>query len=399
MPTKTEKLTLPAALLVTIVAGITISHILFQAAAVFLLFYWFVEFRAGNSIHMPLMEKFVFLYFVSGVIAVFLTENPLGNLPHLMPHIVLLSAIPLNWRFNREGFPEGAIIAVILFFTSIAALAGVVFHFGGVERTHGFNGGYFTLASVMAFSIPMVLAESFRQERSLGRNGLFLLSVVHLFAMWWTFTRSAFLGFLGAMGIWLVADAWRELRRSGVFTLSGAVTARLVLMMVLLTLIFTAKDSRINPFYHPPKSVAGKQLDLTSGRASIYQDARQFIQQDWQQGHWVNILLGHGLNSRNRMVQSKFTSWESDYLQAYMNQGIMGLLLVMVIYVLFLKRVFAALMSDNVRRQGVAAAGLAFWLMSFFTLKLTGFTDAAIFAVLVVLLQQIGRTEERAGNP
>ena len=39
MPTKTEKLTLPAALLVTIVAGITISHILFQAAAVFLLFY------------------------------------------------------------------------------------------------------------------------------------------------------------------------------------------------------------------------------------------------------------------------------------------------------------------------------------------------------------------------
>ncbi len=391
MPIKSNRLTMPAALLATLIAGITISHILFQAAAVFLLFYWFVEFRAGNSIHMSLMEKFLFLYFISGVFALFLTENPLGNLPHLMPHIILLSAIPLNWRFSRDGFPEDALINLTLFFTSVAALAGVGYHFAGSLRTHGFNGGYFTLASVMAFSIPIVLAESFRLHKGLSRNGMFLLSVVHLFAMWWTFTRSAFLGILGALTIWIAANVWQEVRKSGVLTLGATITARLTLIVLLFTLIFTARDSRINPLYNSPPSaaVSAKSLDLTSGRASIYQDARHFLHQDWKEGHWINVLLGHGLNSRNRMVQSKFTSWESDYLQSLMNQGLVGLVLVIVIYGLFLKRAFRSLLSDNWRQQGVGAAALAFWLMSFFTLKLTGFTDAAIFAVLVVFLRQI----------
>ncbi len=396
MPIKPRHITLPTAMLTLLIVGITVSHIFFQIAALFLLFYWFVEFRAGNSITVPFMEKFVFLYFVSGTIAVFLTENPLANLPHLMPHIILLAAIPLNWRFQQDGFPTEFIWKLLLGFTTLAAVTGLYFHFAGEPRTHGLNGGYFTLASVMIFSIPLILAESFRHAAPFPRNAWFVVAVGHLFALWWTFTRSAFLGMLGSLSLWILADLWQQYRQRTV-TITSSITARGTLIFMLLVLIFTAKDPRINPLAQQlttPSSNPQKSLDLTSGRASIYQDAWHFLQEDWENGHWVNLLLGHGLNSRNRLVQSPYTSWESDYVQALMNQGVVGLTLVIIIYLLFLKRAWQALRSPSVRRQASGAAAVAFWLMSFFTLKLTGFTDAAIFAVLTVLLHHLPDTPE-----
>ncbi len=389
MHIKEEKLTLPGVLFIMLVAGITLTHIFFQIAALFLLFYWFVEFRAGNSIPLTLMEKFIFLYFISGTMAVFLTENPLANLPHLMPHIIVLSGIPLNWRFQRDGFPLPIIWNLLLGLTTLSALAGFYFHWAGEPRTHGLNGGYFTLASVMAFSIPFVLAQSFRQNNIFLRNVWLLVAVGHLMALWWTFTRSAFLGVLGALGLWTLMD-WRQQHRQGI-RIAPSITARLMLMGFLLMLIFTASDPRINPLAHTPpsSSTAPQSLDLTSGRASIYQDVFHFLKEDWQKGNWLNLLLGHGLNSRNRMVQSPYTSWESDYFQALMNQGLWGLLLIIVIYFLFLKHAWHALLSKNPLLQAAGAAAVAFWLMSFFTLKLTGFTDAALFAVLTVFLKQL----------
>ncbi|RMD90527.1 MAG: hypothetical protein D6813_09035, partial [Calditrichaeota bacterium] len=136
------------------------------------------------------------------------------------------------------------------------------------------------------------------------------------------------------------------------------------------------------------KPVQG-QGDLTSGRASIWRDAGRILQNDLNQMKLGYLLVGHGLKSRQRLVGNKYTSWESDYLQAMMDQGIVGLLLVLLFYFYMLQKAIRTVIWQTDRfLQAAGVVIFQLWIMSFFTLKVISFIDAAIWVVLYVFLKQ-----------
>ncbi|OPX34434.1 hypothetical protein B1H10_03680, partial [candidate division KSB1 bacterium 4484_188] len=156
--------------------------------------------------------------------------------------------------------------------------------------------------------------------------------------------------------------------------------------LLIIVLIFSSRDSRINPWVSPEKATTTTS-DLTSGRGEILRDARHLIQEDWQIANWQAMLFGHGLRSRKILFRSQFRSWESDYLEVFINQGTVGLLLLLGIYYFFLRRVYFILQSREAHPQlwfikGVAISALAFWLMSFLTLQIQSISSGAIFVFL-----------------
>jgi len=201
---------------------------------------------------------------------------------------------------------------------------------------------------------------------------------------------------VGALGIWFIfwitkniLHRTRSLRQ---IILDGVIFLSLPLLLVIFTL--TSNNPRINPLVKN-QIYNRENVDLTSGRESIMQDAYQVISEDLQKGQFKKFILGYGQHSRYRLVNNEFTSWESDYLQILMNQGIVGLAIILLLYLYFLKRILRGLLSNNHLLQGLAASGLTIFLMSFFTLKLTGWHSGAMFMIILAFLDsnQLGKNQ------
>jgi len=254
-----------------------------------------------------------------------------------------------------------------------------------VERAYGFYGGYFTLATIMAFTIP--LSAGYALASAGIRRKLILISLLlQTLALWYSYTRTAFLAVIAGMGLWFLFSLYRALREKNTLRIRPALWL-LLPPVLLLILIFTSSDPRINPLAGPlPAQTAVQQQDFSSGRQSIWADARRIIAQDWQEKNWLPILLGHGARSRQRLIGNQYTSWESDYLQAYMNHGLLGLLIVLGVYFYFLKNAYRTFLSNHPTQQGIAIAALGFFLMSFLTLQLYSLNAAGIFGVIGLLL-------------
>jgi O-antigen ligase len=112
---------------------------------------------------------------------------------------------------------------------------------------------------------------------------------------------------------------------------------------------------------------------------------------------WKNIFFGHGLNSRVILFpSSRYTSWESEYIESFMTQGLIGLLLVIMIYYQFFKNLFnlQRKSSNSIYRifsLGISVSGISFWIISFFSSELLGQNSSAYFVVLYSLIILIGR--------
>ena len=158
----------------------------------------------------------------------------------------------------------------------------------------------------------------------------------------------------------------------------------------MVTLLFTTSDSRLNPlmiFNNP---------DLSSGRNEIYYDAYEVFKTDLNTG-WENIILGHGLESRIILFpKSLYTSWESDYIETFISQGLVGLLLVVLIYYQLFKRLFQLLLKVRQTEYykfalGLLVSGIAFFTISFFSSQLVGRNSSAYFVVIYALIIFIDR--------
>ena len=120
--------------------------------------------------------------------------------------------------------------------------------------------------------------------------------------------------------------------------------------------------------------------------------------------NWQNILFGHGLNSRVILFPSShYTSWESEYIESFMTQGLIGLLLVILIYYQFFKNLFNLQnkSSNSIYRifsLGISISGISFGIISFFSSQLLGQNSSAYFVVLYSLIIIIERNIKEKPN-
>ena len=176
----------------------------------------------------------------------------------MFPHFMILSYFPLTYLIqNRRSFKTSQWLQWVLVLATLSAIVGIIFHFMGKERTTSTYGGYYTLANMMAWSIPLSIALLLESK---GRKTLIygVVIVMQLLALWWTYTRSAMLALVGVIGIWFLFCCVQMISRKRLPAKQQLLRWTFILSLPVLLAVFTltSPDPRINPF---AKSENGQQ--------------------------------------------------------------------------------------------------------------------------------------------
>ncbi len=342
-----------------------------------------------------LVDTILLLFFISGAIAILISPESRRSLPVLMRHLILLTLIGVSFYFRTRERRELKHLALIITMGAFLASAAGLFHAaqGIVARTYGFYGGYYTLASLLAFAIP--ISAGLMLSRSANQIFLGIALVLQFAALWFTYTRSAFLAVIVSIGFGSLFFIYRlkfRLNKQDVIPVAVPV----LLTILLIVMMFTSGSSRINPVSAISQEDSSK-ADMTSGRSEIISDAIRIERNNFNAGKWEKLVLGNGLRSRVLLVDSPFRSWESDYLEALMNQGIVGFALMIFLYTLFFFRIKKALQRPAGESYplfwGFALSGIGYAVMSFFTLQVTSLSGVALFVILFAALDWITQNQ------
>jgi len=338
------------------------------------------------------IEKLILALFFSGIVSIFISPIPSIAFKNIIRHSILLTIIPLTYIAEKDELVTVELFGKIFTVSALVTAALGIFRFlNGAERAFGFFAGYYTLASLLAFSIPITFAHIF-YSNNFWKYFTYISVVVQAIALWLTFTRSALLGIIfGSLAVLCyLLFQWKISRKSK----KKILLASMLILFVITILLFTSSDARFNPL------VIFSNPDISSGRTEIYFDAYKTFTSDLKIG-WENIFFGHGLNSRVILFpNSLYTSWESEYIESFMTQGLIGLLLVILIYYQFFKNLSNLLSKSSnsdyrIFSLGITISGISFWIISFFSSQLVGQNSSAYFVVLYSLMLVIDKVSKK----
>jgi len=377
--------------------GIFFSNALLQTATIlFFPFTVYLIIRRIKKEEPSLIEVLIVLLFFCSLISVYISIEPSIAVKNIVYHSILLTLIPIAHLVKTDDKISIDLIGKIISILGLITAALGIFHFmNGAERSYGFYGGYYTLASIMVFSIPITVASSIYSQKK-WKYFILISILTQACSLWLTFTRSALLGlFIAALVtiIFLFTNANITRAVKGKITL-----ASVFVIITIITLLLTSSDSRLNPllFLSNP--------DLSSGRNEVYNDAAKLISTDLKY-EWKNILLGHGLESRIILFpKSDYTSWESDYIESFISQGLIGLILTIFIYFQFFRgllHAFSKVKNTDYSRfaLGLISSGISIWVISFFSSQLIGKTSSAHFVILYSLGILLTKKTQSETNP
>lgn len=379
--------------------GIFFSNALLQIASVlFLPFVIYITIINTKEKKLQSLEKLILLLFFSSLLSIYLSPAPSVAVKNIINHSILLAIIPLSYLVEHDELISINLLGkMISVFALLTAAFGILRYVNGAERAFGFFAGYYTLACILAFTIPITFAFIF-YSKDVWKYFAVISTLVQAAALWFTFTRSALLGIVfGSLAVIIIlffhGNNSKQVRKK-------IILASILFLCVVLILLFTTTDSRLNPlmlFSNP---------DLSSGRNEIYNDAYNTFTSDFKTG-WKNIFFGHGLESRIILFpKSLYTSWESDYIETFISQGLIGLLIVLLIYYKFFRQLFQ--LFSKVRNSvyskftlGLIASGISFWIISFFSSQLVGRNSSAYFVVLyslIILIEKNTKEKQREAS-
>lgn len=368
--------------------GLSLSHIFLQTAAI-VLFLLFILNRKGLDLRSTEFWILGGLFVVSLMSTFRASPLPFWKaLPATMPFLILFAGIPLKHICHAQiNEKASSWIWIFVLLATIPAVFGIVDHHQGAQRSAGVFGGIYNLSILMATSLPITMGLLLK-TRSLYPNAILAgLIACHFLALWYTATRAAFLAVLVSMGLWTLRYLLQYLRSSDhkTFFIQGLTVA--TVPFILFLMIITSDDYRINPFFNPPSDLyATGQADLTTYRIDIIKDALRILESDLASGAYGHLFLGYGAFSRKRLVESIHISWQSDYLQILMDSGLLGLILVLLLYLRFLWLAGRKTGHPDPIMQAFAWAAFGYFLMSFLTLQMTGLYGAGIFVLLYTFL-------------
>jgi len=364
--------------------GIFFSNAVLQiSTGLFLPFIIYLAINKTKENRLGSIEKLILLLFFSGLISIYFSPMPSLASKNIIRHCILLTIIPLFYMADNDDFISIDVIGkLVSVFALITAAYGIIRYINGADRAFGFFAGYYTLAAVLAFSLPITFVSIF-YSKHYWKYLAVISTFIQAASLWLTFTRSALLGIvIGSLVVIIIllfrGNIPKPVRNKIIVTST-------LFLSVIVILLLTTTDARINPIK------IFSNTDISSGRSEIYNDAYNIVIADLKSG-WENIFFGHGLNSRVILFpSSRYTSWESEYIESFMTQGLIGLLLVILIYYQFFKNLFNLLLrsSNSIYRifsLGIAISGISFWIISFFSSQLLGQNSSAYFVVLNSLI-------------
>ena len=359
-----------------------------MTTAMFFPFVIYLVIRRINERKLTSLELLVILLFFSSLLSIYLSPNPSLAAKNIIYHSILLVIIPIGYAAKYDEIINIHLASKLISAVALLSAAlGIIRYFSRAERAYGFFGGYYTLASTLAFTIPITFVFIF-YSKYVWKYLAIVSTFIQTAALWLTFTRSALMGLIIG-GIVVIVILFFNSQLAKPARTKIALTSSFALIIILI-LLFTSSDTRLNP------SLIFSNPDLSSGRNEIYNDAYNIVNSDFESG-WKYIFLGHGLESRIILFpKSLYTSWESDYIETFISQGLVGFLLTILIYYQLFKRLFR--LFSKVKHTaysrfvfGLIGSGIGFWVISFFSSQLVGRNSSAYFVVIYSLIIIVDR--------
>ena len=313
-----------------------------------------------NPVNIPLL-----VFILTRIISVFLSINPEESIPSLYKEVifyfvffVLVNEIDIN---NRQRVK--LILQIVISTGLIATLYGIsVYVFVHHERISSTASGYYTLGMYLTACLAISLLT--------GRTEIFPKRY-----LWWI-TNLIFMA-----GILLTLDRAHWVAMSFAVIFAGILKERkfLVVYLVILVISILAVPSLLDRI-----TLALRQMDF-SERGLIWKGAYVLM--------WKHPLFGFGTETftgifpfYDYMYDKGVSSWHNDFIQIYIESGLVCLIPYIYLIVIIYKKSFQALKKFGGINKVLQEEILPGLLLAFTAFIFSGFLLDPITRMLFILI-------------
>ena len=327
-------------------ASLIFSNTLAQGCAVILIFLWLFRWIATRRFVKTPLDVPVILYLLVRAISCFGSIDMVRSFGELRSGIFFSLIYFAITNFSKTEDDDSVLyrnIAILIYAGAIAALFGIIFFFvlHGTVKAQSTAGGITRFAeySMIALCLSFALAH---ERRIFPKRFLAFITIGMLTGGLILAQQRA--QWLGIIPVAFIIGFKRERWMLGyIIAVSGG-----------LTLFLRTIRSRLQTFSH--------LLSYTTGRLDIWHGARTLL--------FKRPILGFGPRTYpviSPVLKDRGT-WHSDYLQTYMDSGILGLVSYLFLSVMLFINCIAVCTDDRQRDIGFALlfVFIAMYIVSFF---------------------------------
>jgi O-antigen ligase len=361
---------IPFYLFLATISTLLISLFLFQIFAVLLVFFWLIEKNKSKSEAFDRISLLFFVFILVRIASLIFSKYAESSLPLLYKDgIFFLSFFAMS--FYLKLFAEKKVKAIVLTFVvaaMIVALVGIIkFNFGLVNRAESFSSGYmaYSLYLLASLGIGLLLYNFINEKRYVvsWTAGLALIISGIIVSLGRTNIALAILVFIVSL-FFLKENRW--------FSIG------IVLLTVVLAFIsFQLNTKEVNARVEHPAGMSDRDI--------LWGNAKDLILK------FEYPLFGYGprtfdkvFTERDKLQDVKIGSWHNDYIQLYLESGILGLLsfLILIGYALF--AALKCFLQRRIRKsQKALLIGAVISMISLLLAALTsGFINSPVIAVV-----------------
>ena len=362
---------IPLYVFLATISSFLISLFLFQIFAVLLIVLWLLEKNKSKLLAFDKISLLFFIFIIFRILSVVFSAYPDSSIPMLYKDgIFYLSFFAMCFYLKVFDEKKIKIIAFTFVIAAMAvALVGLIkFNLGFVHRAESFSSGY------MAYSLYLLASLGF---------GLLLYNFIiqKKYVVAWTagvgLIISGIAASLGRTNIVLALLVFLVslffLRINKWFSI-GTVLLSVIVVFISFQLNTKELESRI------------EQPTMMSDREIIWGNAKELILK------FENLLIGYGprtfgeiFTGRDKLQDVNVGSWHNDYIQLYLESGILGLLsyLLLIGFSLFVS--FKYLVRKKVRQfEKVLLTGLIISIIAMLLAAVTsGFINSPLIPVVL----------------
>lgn len=274
----------------------------------------------------------VLLFIVSRLSGILFSINYDVSTPALWTEIIyyFLFFFFTNNINIRDDIKYNIMIKVFVVAGVVASIIGITkYGFGLESRASSTTSGYYTFGMYVSVLIGVILALN-QQKEIFPKRWFFIISItLTMIALMFTFNR---IHWLATAVIILVYGIFKNRR-----VLIASATAA-GLMLIIFPSVLQRASTLLNPLSH------------TSERATLWQGATSI----WDE----KIIFGFGLDtfhlifpSKNELIDKGISNWHNDFLQMYMECGIVGLLIFIYFAVVIFSTIIKILKAKHINNS------------------------------------------------
>ncbi len=355
-------------------ASLILSIAIVQIVSLLLIVLWFFKLvkNKNYTIETTPLDIPVLLFIVSRLSGILFSINYEVSTPALWTEIIFyfLFFFFTNNINIRDDFKNNVMIKVFVVAGVAASIIGITkYGFGLESRASSTTSGYYTFGMYVTVLIGVILALN-QQKEIFPKRWFFIIAItLTMIALMFTFNR---IHWLATAVLILVYGIFKNRR-----VLIAAVTAA-GLMLIIFPSVLQRASTLLNPLSH------------TSERATLWQGAIKI----WDE----KIIFGFGLDTftlifpfKNDLIDKGISNWHNDFLQMYMECGVVGLIIFIYLAVVIFSSIIKILNTKHINSNlknitwGILLAMVGFYVSTI----AGGFLSNPIISLLFIYLLSI----------